>query len=267
MPKNYYYILGVGQHASTEEIRRAFRTLAIRCHPDSNPGPNAHEQFVKINEAYQVLTDPLKRSIYDRRLRMKLMDQHRYDARVARPHYRHTYRPSTSRQVDELLWVVPYVRYFSILMLAFALLLGGDFMLREKLSPEVVQSIEVDYGTFGSVKGFVNTRQGSLQMELEQVEKLAPGAVFRQVKTPVLGITTCIEVLEATAQSGSEWTVSKHFIPHYGIYNVFAIFIVMLVVCGLSGLLINKEKTNLLFNIGLLSVLVMVLTLAFTFNS
>lgn len=64
---DYYAILGVSPEASPEEIKRAFRRLALETHPDRNPGdPSAEERFKKINEAYGVLSDPQKRAEYDR---------------------------------------------------------------------------------------------------------------------------------------------------------------------------------------------------------
>lgn len=64
--KDYYKILGVDRNASTEEIKRAYRKLAMKYHPDKNPGnKQAEEKFKDINEAHQVLSDPEKRSRYD----------------------------------------------------------------------------------------------------------------------------------------------------------------------------------------------------------
>jgi curved DNA-binding protein len=65
--KDYYKILGVERKASEEEIRKAYRDLAKQYHPDRNPdNKQAEERFKEINEAYQVLSDPQKRSVYDR---------------------------------------------------------------------------------------------------------------------------------------------------------------------------------------------------------
>ncbi|WP_050606821.1 molecular chaperone DnaJ [Clostridium niameyense] len=64
--KDFYEVLGVEKGASQEEIKRAFRKLAIKYHPDKNKGnKEAEEKFKEINEAYQVLSDPDKRSKYD----------------------------------------------------------------------------------------------------------------------------------------------------------------------------------------------------------
>src|SRR5438105_6793408 len=64
--KDYYGALGVKKTASTEEIRKAFRKMARKYHPDVNPGDKkAEEKFKEISEANDVLSDPKKRKIYD----------------------------------------------------------------------------------------------------------------------------------------------------------------------------------------------------------
>jgi curved DNA-binding protein len=64
--KDYYKTLGVDRKASEEDIKRAYRKLALQYHPDRNPGDSkAEDHFKEINEAYQVLSDPAKRARYN----------------------------------------------------------------------------------------------------------------------------------------------------------------------------------------------------------
>ena len=64
--KDYYKILGVERKASADDIRSAYRKLAMKYHPDKNPGDKkAEDKFKEINEAYQVLSDDQKRARYD----------------------------------------------------------------------------------------------------------------------------------------------------------------------------------------------------------
>src|SRR4051812_5955512 len=64
--EDYYVILGIVRTASDDEIKKAYRKMAVQYHPDRNPGDKAAEdRFKEINEAYQVLSDGAKRSKYD----------------------------------------------------------------------------------------------------------------------------------------------------------------------------------------------------------
>lgn len=65
MNKDFYKILGVEKSASGDDIKRAYRKLAMQYHPDRGGGKEAEEKFKEINEAYQILSDPQKRSQYD----------------------------------------------------------------------------------------------------------------------------------------------------------------------------------------------------------
>ena len=64
--RDYYEVLGLGRDAAEDDIKKAYRKLALQHHPDKNPGnKEAEERFKEATEAYEVLKDPQKRSTYD----------------------------------------------------------------------------------------------------------------------------------------------------------------------------------------------------------
>src|SRR3954468_11217568 len=65
--RDYYEVLGLNKDASEEDIKKAYRKLAMKHHPDRNPdNPKAEEDFKEAKEAYEMLSDPEKRAAYDR---------------------------------------------------------------------------------------------------------------------------------------------------------------------------------------------------------
>lgn len=66
MGKDYYQILGLQKSAKDDEIKKAYRKLALKYHPDKNKAPGAEDKFKEIAEAYEVLSDKKKRDVYDR---------------------------------------------------------------------------------------------------------------------------------------------------------------------------------------------------------
>lgn len=65
MGKDFYKVLGIPKSSSDEEIKKAYRKLALNYHPDKNKAPEAAEKFKQVAEAYEVLKDPEKKKIYD----------------------------------------------------------------------------------------------------------------------------------------------------------------------------------------------------------
>lgn len=79
--ENLYNILGVSPNATADEIKKAYRVLAMRHHPDRNPDANSELRFNAINAAYELLSDPQKRAEYNQSLNNRIIIDSEAEAR------------------------------------------------------------------------------------------------------------------------------------------------------------------------------------------
>jgi hypothetical protein len=133
--KNYYFILGLNIYAHAQEVKRAYRKLALQYHPDRNPSAEAAAIFVEVNEAYEVLGDPQRKQEYDQLLQGV--------PAPAKPVYQ-TYDPryrrgpateSASKRKEALALMRDYLKHaimFSRLALLFSFVLIADYSLPTK---------------------------------------------------------------------------------------------------------------------------------------
>lgn len=98
-----YETLGVNEHATDEEIKRAYRKAAMRCHPDRNVGneTQAHAQFHEIKEAYAILSDRAQREVYDRTFAEEMR---RWEERVRQEEAERAAREAKEREAREALY-------------------------------------------------------------------------------------------------------------------------------------------------------------------
>ena len=71
--ENLYNVLGVAPNASDEEIKKIYRSLAMRFHPDRNQAPGAEARFKSITKAYEILSDPVKRDDYNQSVNHRII--------------------------------------------------------------------------------------------------------------------------------------------------------------------------------------------------
>ena len=107
---DYYAVLEIAPSADTPEVNAAFRRLAWRYHPDRNPAPGATVQFQDINEAHQVLSDPVRRAEYDAKWHPRAGDHHKPSRTPLRPRtHRHWRRQRHMRTVLVTLFAMVFV--------------------------------------------------------------------------------------------------------------------------------------------------------------
>ena len=132
MRSDYYHILGISRQSTAEEIKRAYKSLALQYHPDRNPDDHeAEEKFKEINEAYQVLYDPVRRSKYNHQLEydevMRSRRQPSYTENA--PHHSRPPQPSPKRTRSAYKIDKEYYKVQKILILIFLALIGSAYGL------------------------------------------------------------------------------------------------------------------------------------------
>ncbi|RMG21891.1 MAG: J domain-containing protein [Bacteroidetes bacterium] len=219
MVKDYYKILGLTKKATEKEIKEAYRKLAKQYHPDTNPHPEAHEMFIDLKEAHDILSDADTRYLYNirltayqneqaaplaptsyqmaRRKRASRYQRGHYQTRnyTRRKRYSHSSRQSEAARRQQALkrgaqigfaYLAAFGKVVSALgfLLAAALLL--DYMLASPQPPELVLSKSVQHSKFGQAGG-VNYQTPHYHFQLPQSygKYLYPGDGVELKATPV----------------------------------------------------------------------------------
>lgn len=181
--KNYYTILGISTTASEADIKSAFRSLAMQYHPDRNRDPHAESTFKEINEAYEVLSDPQKRTQYD-----FLLQQYVHEPLVIRtvrhrdPAYRATRSSTTMRshytKAELMVRYLPYFHWLCWVGLTFSCAFGLDFLLPHSTATE---KVDHSYKTETSHRNRVSGRKS--QSTATYVHFTESGKKFKSTDT------------------------------------------------------------------------------------
>ena len=151
--KDYYQIIGVSPHATEMEIKRSYRQLAVRYHPDKNKSAAAEERFKEIAEAYEVLGNPVSRRDYDLALsRPDYFQQQEPVPRLLDPAYHRPYaqppRGVRKQTTQELMAeYLPYFRWICWASLLVITLLVTDYSLPFNKAQQEVKLISRVYRT------------------------------------------------------------------------------------------------------------------------
>jgi hypothetical protein len=161
MMKNYYAILGVPHTASHDDIKRAFRALAVKFHPDKNSSPEAEEIFKNITEAYDVLSDWEKRKTYDLRWENPFRELTQEPPKPSHrdPRYQPKppgYRPPRRHTVaDTMAEYLPYFRNICWAGIALGFILLVDFFLPYRVITDDLKEVTTVVGRRNQFSHFI----------------------------------------------------------------------------------------------------------------
>lgn len=265
--KDYYSILGVERTASVAEIKRAFRHLAVRYHPDKNPDPSAAIHFHDINEAYEILGDEVKRATYDARYNNPWMEFVEEATQSYTPPHRdpafqrrapRAPQPSARQRLREQMQnFIPFFSSVIRLSLVVASLCLADVVLPVATTPEKVIATEIDYFAGGKRqirKIEVITGNGGRFSLPDGTRVPRIGAIVKFTRTPILRVPVAIESHDASFDINS--TIYRSFVFSPIIMTVMAILFFL-----------SKGQIEKAFNYGLGCLFFFILTLIFYFNN
>lgn len=257
--KDYYQVLRIGRLAKAEEIKRAYRRLAVLFHPDKNSSKDALRLFQEINEAHEVLSDPLKRANYDQMLlgggiRVTVEQPqpwHRDPAyrRRQQAGYR-PQRPGPSEKLLAMLHMLRFLRTASLIGLAWCAMLVLDYSLpfretSERVLPEGYRTVSWQLHHEPNV--IVTEKEHEFPVPFNGVDHFPVGSHANVVTSRLLNVLVQVEAEDKSFTIDSLASVYQ---------NMMIVPIILLIV-STAGMLVKRGiefRFNLLVSIGILLI-------------
>jgi hypothetical protein len=264
---DYYAVLGVPESASQQDIKRAYRKLAVLYHPDKNPDPQAELRFKEIAVAYDVLSDEFKRQAYDMRFMPMLQELVVTPQPESPPHRDPRYRPkaSTARrgsrkptQRELMQRYLPKFFWINKAAMAFLMVLTLDYVLPAQHRTE--QIIQMDARRIHTKNGERTTDYHTVTDRGTILEMSNGDALHFDVSDHVEVHTTPIfsTILRIT-------NLREHYeVVKYGIYGPPGIIpLLMLLTAGLA--LLARPGVEMSFSLTVASGTLFFITLCLIF--
>lgn len=258
--KDYYQVLRISRHASPTEIRRAYRRLAVLFHPDKNSSEKALRLFQEINEAHEVLSDPMKRSNYDAVLDgggIAVQPPAPPEGWHRDPAYRRRqqqgYRPAKPGPSEKLLMMLHMLRFLkrtSWVGVAWCAFLILDYSLpsrisRERVLPEGNQ--QITWKLHHEPNVIVTEKGHHIPVPFEGVDYFPAGSEVEIVSSRILNVLVQVE------SEGDRFVIDSLA----SIYQNMMVVPIVLLVVSLAGLFVRQGiefRFNLLISIGILLI-------------
>jgi curved DNA-binding protein CbpA len=256
--KDYYAILGVHPSASEGEIKKAFRKLAIRYHPDKNSTAEAHPRFQEINEAYDVLGDPDKRSLYDDHRAnpfSEILSQPEAQHRDPAYRRRRPYRPQKSEPPASYILMRDYLKYMiwvSRVGLLTSTLFFIDYVLPHRQVEEAIEEIYSVRVRNNIAYHIIVTESGrKIKLYDDGASNFRNERTIRATLTRIYGTTMTVS------------STSRMYVERLAyLYTTFVFFPILLFVNSLLALFFRK-RVELCFNLNVTGIILLIINFVF----
>jgi curved DNA-binding protein CbpA len=258
---DYYDLLRVTKTATSDEIRRAYRQLAILLHPDKNPHPEAAAGFRAITEAYHVLIDPAQKKTYDAQLELDRLIERKGPA-YRDPAYRRASennnlpkRPVINSEKEFIRRLVPATKWVNRICIVLCLLLVTDMLLPSNYFQEVVMLDEgLMQQSMRSVSQHKLVTQGGHHFSVNYPDNLQ----FREEPEIVAETSGLFNLLKSIRTKSGQFRVTALA----SLYGNFIFAPILLLLLAFAGMVV-RESDELKFNIALVSLLLVLLNMVF----
>lgn len=257
---DYYELLRVSKSASAEEIKRAYRQLAILLHPDKNPHPDAAAGFRSITEAYQVLIDPEQKKIYDAELEIEQLIKSKGPA-YRDPAYRRTAknnepRPRVINPEKEFVRKLRPAAVWTIrICFVLCLLLFVDYILpSQKIQEEVILDEVLIQQTMRFVRQHTLETKSGHHFSVNYPDNLE----FRKEPQIIAETSGLFNLIKSISTQSGHFKINA-LASLYGNFKFAPIILLLLTAAGL----LIQTTDELKFNIALVSLLLALLNIFF----
>lgn len=253
--KDYYKTLGVSSSATASEIKKAFRNLAVRYHPDKNPSPDAKSRFQEINEAYDVLGDAGKRATYDARIANPLAELFQQPVKRHRdPAYHRRRKASQAPRPQEppasyilMRDSLQYVIWISRMGFLVATLFFVDYFLPYQHEQESITDIYSMRSRNRDVYYVVETNTGKEIKIYENISGFAVGSRITTATTAIYSTVMSVSTPTGTYKSGH-------------MYRTLIFFPIILFINSLLAL-IYRKRVEFCFNLNVTACILLIINL------
>lgn len=224
--KDYYRILHVSRFASNEEIKRSYRRLALRFHPDVSEAADAHLMIAEINEAYQILNDPTLRTQYDNLYYQATQDIN-LQTQDSKKYRRNVVYKETKKVVDNITPVIKVVyKWMAIISLIFAFFIFLDWIMPSRI-------IKGTYYKNDQRQNVIQVGEELIFFELNEWVNLADGGSIDLIVSLFFGFTRSV-------QFSNNGVVELFYVRD----NYFSIFLFLPLVTSVLGVILLTIKED-----------------------